>query len=39
MIEHVMQTVQQEDMATLDDVLRTDTLARNVAREWLANLQ
>jgi 1-deoxy-D-xylulose-5-phosphate reductoisomerase len=39
MIEHVMQTVQQEDMATLDDVLRTDALARDVAREWLANLQ
>ena len=39
MIEHVMQTVQQEDMVTLDDVLRTDTLARDVAREWLANLQ
>ncbi len=39
MIEHVMQTVQQEDMATLDDVLRTDALARDVAREWLASLQ
>lgn len=39
MIEHVMQTVQHEDMATLDDVLRTDTLARDVAQEWLANLQ
>ncbi|SFD99331.1 1-deoxy-D-xylulose-5-phosphate reductoisomerase [Nitrosomonas sp. Nm166] len=36
MIEHVMQTVQQEEMATLDDVLRTDTLARDTAREWLA---
>ena len=39
MIEHVMQTVQQEDMTTLEDVLKTDTLARDVAREWLANLQ
>lgn len=39
MIEHVMHTIQQEDMATLDDVLRTDALARNVAREWLAKLQ
>ncbi len=39
MIEHVMQTVEQEDMATLDDVLRTDTLARDVAREWLTNMQ
>lgn len=39
MIEHVMQTVQQEDMTTLDDVLRTDALARDVAREWLASLQ
>ena len=39
MIEHVMQTVEQEDMATLEDVLRTDTLARDVAREWLTNMQ
>ncbi|MEQ1816150.1 MAG: 1-deoxy-D-xylulose-5-phosphate reductoisomerase [Nitrosomonas sp.] len=39
MIEHVMQTVQQEDITTLEDVLKTDTLARDVAREWLANLQ
>ena len=39
MIEHVMQTVQKEDMTTLEDVLKTDTLARDVAREWLANLQ
>jgi 1-deoxy-D-xylulose-5-phosphate reductoisomerase len=38
MIAHVMQTVQQEQMTTLDDVLRTDTLARNKAREWLATL-
>ena len=39
MIEHVMQTVQQEDMTTLEDVLKTDTLARDVARECLANLK
>ena len=39
MIEYVMQTIQQEEMTTLDDVLRTDMLARDAAREWLANLQ
>lgn len=39
MIEYVMQTIQQEEMITLDDVLRTDMLARDAAREWLANLQ
>lgn len=38
MIAHVMRTVQQEEMTTLEDVLRTDTLARNKALEWLANL-
>ncbi len=36
LIEHVMQTVPHEEMTTLDDVLRTDTLARDIAREWLA---
>jgi 1-deoxy-D-xylulose-5-phosphate reductoisomerase len=36
LIEHVMQAVQPEEMATLEDVLRMDTLARDVAREWLA---
>jgi len=35
MIEHVMQTIKQEEITTLDDVLRTDTLARDVALEWL----
>jgi 1-deoxy-D-xylulose-5-phosphate reductoisomerase len=39
MIAHTMETVRQEEMATLDDVLKTDTLARDVARNWLANLQ
>jgi 1-deoxy-D-xylulose-5-phosphate reductoisomerase len=39
MIEHAMQTVKQEEITTLDDVLRTDTLAREVALEWLENLQ
>lgn len=39
MIAHVMQAVQREEMSTLDDVLRTDALARDEAREWLANLQ
>ena len=37
MIEHVMQTVQQEEIVTLDDVLRTDMVARDAAREWLTN--
>lgn len=36
LIKHVMQTVQPEEMATLEDVLRMDTLARDVAHEWLA---
>ena len=35
MIAHVMQTVKQEEITTLDDVLRTDRLARDVALEWL----
>jgi 1-deoxy-D-xylulose-5-phosphate reductoisomerase len=39
MIEHAMKTVRQEEMTTLDDVLRTDALARNAAQNWLANLQ
>ena len=39
MIAHAMETVRQEEMVTLDDVLETDTLARDVARNWLANLQ
>lgn len=39
MIDHVMQTIEQEEIMTLDDVLKTDALAREVAREWLANLQ
>ncbi|MBL8498986.1 MAG: 1-deoxy-D-xylulose-5-phosphate reductoisomerase [Nitrosomonas sp.] len=39
MIAHAMKTVRHEEMATLDDVLKTDTLARDAARNWLANLQ
>ncbi|MBS0484323.1 MAG: 1-deoxy-D-xylulose-5-phosphate reductoisomerase [Proteobacteria bacterium] len=39
MIEHAMKTVRQEEMTTLDDVLRTDAQARNAAQNWLANLQ
>ena len=39
MIEHVMKTMQQEEMSTLDDVLRTDEQARDAAQNWLANLQ
>ena len=39
MIAHAMKTVRQEEMSTLDDVLKTDTLARDAARNWLANLQ
>ena len=39
MIEHAKKTVQQEEMTTLDDVLRTDAQARNAAQNWLANLQ
>jgi len=38
MIAHVMQTVKQEEITTLDDVLRTDRLARDVALEWLESL-
>ena len=32
MIAHAMKTVRHEEMATLDDVLKTDTLARDAAR-------
>ncbi|MXS83125.1 1-deoxy-D-xylulose-5-phosphate reductoisomerase [Nitrosomonas oligotropha] len=39
MIAHAMKTVRHEEMATLDDVLKTDALARDAARNWLANLQ
>ncbi|SFP75268.1 1-deoxy-D-xylulose 5-phosphate reductoisomerase [Nitrosomonas cryotolerans] len=38
MIEQVMQSVKCEEMTTLDDVLRTDNVAREAAREWLACL-
>lgn len=37
MIEQTMKTVQQTDMHTLDDVLNADSLARQVAQDWLAN--
>lgn len=39
MIEHVMQTIPPQEIATLDDVLRTDALARGQARDWLAAQQ
>lgn len=39
MIEHVMQTIPSQEIATLDDVLRTDALARDQARDWLAAQQ
>jgi 1-deoxy-D-xylulose-5-phosphate reductoisomerase len=39
MIKHVMETIQQEEMMTLEDVLKTDKLARAKSHEWLANLQ
>ena len=39
MIKHVMQTVTQEEITTLDDVLIADELARNKARGWLTKLQ
>ncbi|MEK6736817.1 MAG: 1-deoxy-D-xylulose-5-phosphate reductoisomerase [Pseudomonadota bacterium] len=39
MIAHAMQTVKREEMNTLDDVLRTDKLAREVAQDWLVSLQ
>jgi len=39
MIEYVMQTVKPEEMMTLDDVLRTDAVARDIALNWLENYQ
>ena len=39
MIEHVMQATQPEEITTLADVLRTDSLARDQARQWLINFQ
>jgi len=39
MIAHAMQTVKREEMNTLDDVLRMDKLAREVAQDWLVSLQ
>jgi 1-deoxy-D-xylulose-5-phosphate reductoisomerase len=38
MIEEVMQRVGRKDIATLDDVLAADSLAREAAREWLTCL-
>jgi len=38
MIEEVMQAVGHRDMATLDDVLAADRVAREAAHEWLACL-
>lgn len=39
MIEHVMQTIPPQEIATLDDVLRMDALARGQARDWLVAQQ
>lgn len=36
MIEQAMQTISRKEIATLDDVLAADLMAREVAREWLA---
>lgn len=36
MIEHVMHTVKQQAIHTLDDVLKADDAARDTAWEWLA---
>jgi 1-deoxy-D-xylulose-5-phosphate reductoisomerase len=36
MIEQVMQTINQQEVTSLDDVLAADSLARETAREWLA---
>ncbi|MEK6708397.1 MAG: 1-deoxy-D-xylulose-5-phosphate reductoisomerase [Pseudomonadota bacterium] len=38
MIEQVMQTVSRKDIATLEDVLAADHVARETAHEWLASL-
>ncbi|SDG91257.1 1-deoxy-D-xylulose-5-phosphate reductoisomerase [Nitrosomonas sp. Nm132] len=35
MIEQAMQTISREEIATLEDVLAADVMAREVAREWL----
>lgn len=35
MIEQTMQTISRQEIATLDDVLAADSMAREVAREWL----
>lgn len=39
MIEEVMKTTLPEEIMTLEDVLRTDALARDKARQWLTNFQ
>ena len=38
MIEQVMQTVSHKNIATLEDVLAADRVARETAHEWLASL-
>ncbi|SET40664.1 1-deoxy-D-xylulose 5-phosphate reductoisomerase [Nitrosospira multiformis] len=38
MIEDVMQTIGRRDIATLDDVLAADGMAREAAQEWLTCL-
>ena len=39
MIEYTMHSVKAEEMATLEDVLRTDAIARDIAHDWLTSLQ
>jgi len=39
MIEHTMQSVKAEEMTTLEDVLKTDAIARDIAHDWLTSLQ
>jgi 1-deoxy-D-xylulose-5-phosphate reductoisomerase len=39
MIEHVMQIIPPQEIATLDDVLSTDALARSKACDWLVAQQ
>ncbi len=36
MIEHVMTLIDRQDVATLEDVIMADLLARETAQEWLA---
>ncbi len=37
MIEQVMQTINRQEVANLEDILMADSLARETAREWLVD--